>query len=91
MHPGGVRIATDFFCCWKNAIMKHPIAQLILVAHAAHGVSVKFFNWEEFFPIEYVLFCAHFTHSVSFFLHITCNFTPVILHTVTQRENLHSV
>ena len=24
------------------------------VAHAAHGVSVKFFNWEEFFPIEYV-------------------------------------
>ena len=80
--------------------MKHPIAQLILVANAAQGVSVKFFNWEEFFPIEYVLFCAHcvishtvcnFTHSVSFFLHITCNFTPVILHTVTQRENLHSV
>ena len=34
--------------------MKHPIAQLILVANAAQGVSVKFFNWEEFFPIEYV-------------------------------------
>ena len=29
-------------------------AQLIIVAHAAHGVSVNFFNWEEFFPIEYM-------------------------------------
>ena len=29
-------------------------AQLILVANAANGVSVKFSNWEEFFPIEYV-------------------------------------
>ena len=25
-----VDTAMDFFCCWKNAIMKHPIAQLIL-------------------------------------------------------------
>ena len=24
MHPGGVRIATDLFLFWKNAIMKHP-------------------------------------------------------------------
>ena len=29
-------------------------AQLILVANATNGVSVKFSNWEEFFPIEYV-------------------------------------
>ena len=34
--------------------IKPKNAQLILVAHAAHVVSVKFFNWEEFFPIEYV-------------------------------------
>ena len=29
-------------------------AQLIIVAHAAYGVGVKFFNWEEFYPIEYM-------------------------------------
>ena len=29
-------------------------AQLILVAHPGHGMSVRFFKWEEFFPIEYV-------------------------------------
>ena len=29
-------------------------AQMILVAHAAHGISEKIFNWEIFFPIEYV-------------------------------------
>ena len=29
-------------------------AQLILVANAANGVSVKFSNWEDFFPFEYV-------------------------------------
>ena len=30
------------------------LAQLIIVAHAAYGVSVKFVNWKEFFPIEYM-------------------------------------
>ena len=71
-----VDTAMDFFCCWKNAIMKHPIAQLILVAHAAHGVSVKFFNWEDFFLLN----MCNFVHIVLFhtqcvILHTLCNFT----------------
>ena len=71
-------------------------------AHATHGVGVKFFKWEEFFPyltrkeplwnlVECVLF-----HTQCVILHTMSIFSPsvwfytqcVILHTVC---NLHSV
>ena len=58
-------------------------AQLILVAHAAHGVSVRFFNGEEFFPIEYVHIVLFHTqcvilHTHYIILHTLCNFTHTL-------------
>ena len=55
------------------------MTQLILVAHAAHGVSEKFFNWEEFFQLN----MCNFVHNVLF--HTQC----VILH--THRVTLDSL
>ena len=62
-----------------SSYSENLFAQLILVAHAAHGVSVKIFNWEEFFLLN----MCNFVHIVLFhtqcvILHTHC----VILHTV---------
>ena len=45
-----ISVVSQLFVC----DIKDKDAQLILVANAANGESVKFSNWEEFFPIEYV-------------------------------------
>ena len=56
VNTSGIQSPTPLWQSFETFIVIKNItslSQLILVAHGAHGVSVKFFNWKEFFPIEY--------------------------------------
>ena len=39
MHPGGVRIATDLFLFWKNAIVKQPTLHRLPVTDIERGLN----------------------------------------------------